>query len=68
MSTKNNIFEAYQKVSDKAVSGDLTTNCKNCSAELVVSYLSDYNNMYIEELSICPECGKDAIKTIHLMH
>ena len=68
MSTKNNAFEAYQKVAAKAKIVDFITSCQNCSSELVISYLSDYNNMFVEELSICPECGKDAIKIIHTMH
>ena len=46
----------------------LINDCKECGAKLIQTHLSDYSNLYVQENSRCPECGKDNRKTIHILN
>ena len=46
----------------------LMNECDSCGAKLIQTHLSDYSNLFVQENSRCPECGKDNRKVIHALN
>ncbi len=44
------------------------TECKICGAKLVMTHLSDYKNLLMQETCRCPECGQGQKKIIHVIN
>ena len=42
--------------------------CKICGAKLILSHISDYKNLLVQETARCPECGSSNRKTIHILN
>jgi hypothetical protein len=42
-------------------------DCKICGGKLVISHLSDYKNLIVQENARCPECGNTNRKVIHVI-
>lgn len=43
-------------------------DCKICGSKLVLSHLSDYKNLLVQETARCPECGSGNRKIIHILN
>lgn len=42
--------------------------CKICGAKLVLSHMTDYKNLIVQESANCPECGNGKKKMIHILN
>jgi len=40
-------------------------SCSICGAKLLLSHISDYRNLFIQETSRCLDCGQGAKKEFH---
>jgi hypothetical protein len=43
-------------------------NCRVCETKLILTHISDYQNLYIEETARCPECGNKNRKVLHIIN
>jgi DNA-directed RNA polymerase subunit RPC12/RpoP len=43
-------------------------NCTVCGSKLVITHLSDYKNLLMQESARCPDCGVNNKKTIHIIN
>ena len=43
-------------------------DCPTCGGKLVLSHLSDYKNLIVQESARCPECGAGNKKMIHIIN
>lgn len=43
-------------------------NCQVCGTKLILSHLSDYKNLVVQETARCPECGSGSRKKIHVLN
>ncbi|MBT3585255.1 MAG: hypothetical protein HN509_10120 [Halobacteriovoraceae bacterium] len=46
----------------------LIDNCGVCGSKLILSHLSDYKNLFVQETARCPECGSNDRKMIHVLN
>lgn len=46
----------------------IISKCAICGSKLVLSHLSDYKNLIVQESARCPECGNANRKTIHILN
>ncbi|MBT7608976.1 MAG: hypothetical protein HN576_04425 [Bacteriovoracaceae bacterium] len=42
--------------------------CQVCGTKLVLSHLSDYKNLFVQETARCPECGAGNRKKLHTLN
>jgi len=42
--------------------------CPICGAKLVMTHLSDYKNLIVQESARCPDCGQGNRKVIHIIN
>ncbi|MBT3234862.1 MAG: hypothetical protein HN353_02830 [Bdellovibrionales bacterium] len=42
--------------------------CDHCGSPLVLSHLSDYNNLIVQESARCSECGGGNRKVVHILN
>ena len=62
----NEIFTDYSGPADKALAR--MNHCSCCGAKLLLSHLSDYKSLIVQETSRCLDCGKDNRKIIHVLN
>jgi hypothetical protein len=43
-------------------------HCGQCGSPLVLSHLSDYNNLIVQESARCSECGSGNRKVVHVLN
>ncbi len=43
-------------------------DCQLCGAKLILSHLSDYKHLTIQETARCNECGSGSRKVIHIIN
>lgn len=46
----------------------IINDCGHCGSKLVLTHLSDYKNLIIQETARCPECGQGKRKIIHIIN
>jgi ssDNA-binding Zn-finger/Zn-ribbon topoisomerase 1 len=46
----------------------IINECQICGAKLVLTHLSDYKNLLMQESARCPECGQGNRKIIHVIN
>lgn len=59
-------FEEYY--GDRRQVKKIIDECKICGTKLVMSHLSDYKNLIVQETARCPECGGGNRKLIHIIN
>ncbi len=42
--------------------------CKICGAKLVLTHLSDFKNLMIQESARCPDCGNNGRHILHILN
>lgn len=46
----------------------IINECQICGAKLVITHLSDYKNLIMQESARCPDCGQGQRKLIHIIN
>lgn len=46
----------------------LMDQCSECGAKLLLSHMSDYRNMIIQETARCLDCGQGTKRIIHIIN
>lgn len=59
-------FEEYYGDADQV--SKIINECDICGAKLVMTHLSDFKNLFVQETSRCPECGHGKKKMIHIIN
>lgn len=44
------------------------SECRYCGTKLVHSHVSDYEELIVQEASLCPECGQGNRKLVHRLN
>jgi len=42
--------------------------CSVCGSHLIFSHISDYDHLCVKETSLCPDCGGENKKLIHVLN
>ena len=62
-------FERYERYfGDIKQVKRIIDDCNICGSKLVLSHLSDYRNLIIQESARCPECGGSGRKIVHVLN
>ncbi|MBC7540277.1 MAG: hypothetical protein H7281_15750 [Bacteriovorax sp.] len=46
----------------------IINECHICGSKLVITHLSDYKNLLMQESARCPDCGQGNRKIIHVIN
>ena len=63
---KVELFEEYY--GDIKQVKKIIDECRICGSKLVLSHLSDYKNLIIQESARCPECGSNNRQIMHILN
>ena len=61
-------FKIDQKFKEKSLKEEVINrihHCSLCGAKLLLSHISDYKNLFIQETSRCLDCGQGAKKEFY---
>lgn len=62
-------FESFEEYfGDVKQVKKIINECKICGSKLVLSHLSDYKNLIMQESARCPDCGQGNRKVIHIIN
>lgn len=62
-------FENFQEYyGDAQTVKKIINDCSICGAKLVITHLSDYKNLLMQETARCPDCGQGHRKLIHVIN
>lgn len=62
-------FENFQEYfGDAQDVKKIINECQICGAKLVITHLSDYKNLIMQESARCPDCGQGQRKLIHIIN